>query len=224
MLPVAVASLLLLVSGVWWSASILSSLYWERRFETLGRRSERLQERKEGRGRVSSVVGPIMFSVPSVVTLGLALDGFAGSRVIFYAPGWSWFLPGAETFQLFGAIFVFVALPLFTWTVYLIERYVYSRVPSERVLIERGPYARTRHPMHLAAFLLGIGWVLLAENFAALILLFLLQGVIVARKEEAELIETYGDAYRAYQRRTGFFLPRWRKSARNEPRSFAPRS
>lgn len=224
MLPVAVASLLLLVSGFWWTASILLSRYWERHFETPSRHSERLQERKKGRDRVSSVVGTIMFSIPSVVTLGLGLDGFADARVIFYAPGWSWFPPGAEAFQLFGAILVFVALPLFTSTVYLIGRYVYSRVPSERVLIERGPYARIRHPMHLAAFLLCIGWVLLAENFAALILLFLLEGVIVARKEEAELIETYGDAYRAYQRRTGFFLPRWRKSARNDPRFLSPRS
>ncbi|HYM40655.1 MAG TPA: isoprenylcysteine carboxylmethyltransferase family protein [Thermoplasmata archaeon] len=154
--------------------------------------------------------------------MGLALDGLAETRAIFYAAGWGWDLPQAAALQSFGAILVFVALPLFTWTTYLIERHVYGRLPSERVLIERGPYARIRHPMHLAAFLLGIGWVLLAQNFAALVLLFLLEGVVVARKEEAELIETYGDAYRAYQGRAGFFLPRKRKAARNEPGSPMP--
>lgn len=223
MLAVAVASVLLLVSGVWWTASILLALYWDRRFETPGRNSQRLQERKKGRDRVPSVVGAIMFSIPSVVTIGLALDGLAEARVIFYAPGWSWFLPEAEALQLLGAVFVFVALPVLTSTTYVIEKHVYSRLPSERVLIERGPYAHIRHPMHLAAFLLGIGWVLLAQNFAALVLLFLLEGVVIARKEEAELIETYGDAYRAYQRRTGFFLPRWGKAARNEAGSLTPR-
>ncbi len=223
MLPVAVASVLLLASGAWWSASILLSRYWERHFETPGRNSERLQERKGGRDRVSALVGAIILGIPAVVMFGLSLDGLAESRMVFYAPGWSWFLPGAEAFQLIGAVFVFVALPLFTWTVYLIERHVYSRLESERVLIQQGPYAHIRHPMHLAAFLLGIGWVLLAQNFAALVLLFLLEGALIARKEEADLVKTYGVAYRAYQSRTGFFLPPWGKVGKHGPDSLTPR-
>lgn len=213
MLPVAVASILLFISGLWLTASILLSFFWERYFETPGRHAERRQEREGRRDPVSHLVGAVAFSLPTVVTLGLALDGLSGASVIFYASGWSWFLPGAAALQLIGAILVFVALPLFTSTVYLIEKHVYSKLPTERVLIQHGPYAYIRHPMHLAAFLLGIGWVLLAQNFVALVLLFLLEGIIIARKEEAELVETYGDAYRAYQRRTGFFLPRLRKSA-----------
>ncbi len=212
MLPVAVASLLLCVSGMWWTASILLSVFWEHHFETPGRQAERTREREGAQDR-SSIVGAIIFSIPTVATFGLGLDGLSGASVIFYASGWSWFLPEAAAFQVLGAVLVFVALPLFTWTVYLIERYVYSRLPSERVLIQRGPYALIRHPMHLAAFLLAIGWNLLAQNIVALVLLFMLEGVLIARKEEAELVETYGDAYRAYQRRTGFFFPRWRKPA-----------
>jgi protein-S-isoprenylcysteine O-methyltransferase Ste14 len=212
MLPMAVASVLLFVSGVWWTVSILLSLFWERHFETPGRHAERIREREGPRDR-ASVVGAVMFSIPTIVILGLALDGLSGARVIFYASGWSWVIPEAAMLQALGAILVFVALPLFTSTAYLIERHVYSRLPTERGLIQRGPYALIRHPMHLVAFLLGIGWVLLAQNFVALLVLFLLEGVIFARKEEAELVETYGDAYRAYQRRTGFFFPRWRKAA-----------
>jgi protein-S-isoprenylcysteine O-methyltransferase Ste14 len=213
MLPIAVASVLLFVSGIWWTATALLASYWERSLETRSRNAERLKEREEPGDRVSSIVGGVMISIPSVVTLGLALDGFLDSRIIFYARGWSWSLPGATALQLIGAISVFIALPLFTSSVYLIEKHVYSRLPKDRVLVQGGPYAHIRHPMHLAALLLGIGWVLLAQNFVALVLLFLLEGVIVARKEEVELVETYGDVYRAYQRRTGFFLPRWRKSA-----------
>lgn len=212
MLPVAVASLLLCVSGIWWTASILLAVFWERHFETAGRRSERARERGGARD-LTSVLGAIMFSIPTVLTLGLGLDGLSGASAIFYASAWSWFLPQAAAFQVLGAVLMFVALPLFTWTVYLIERYVYSRVPSERVLIQQGPYAFIRHPMHLAAFLLAIGWILLAQNVVALVFLFLFEGIVIARKEERELVETYGDAYRAYQRRTGFFLPRRRKAA-----------
>ena len=195
---------------------ILLSVVWERRFETPGRHAERILERARPTDR-ASVVGAIMFSIPTIVTLGLALDGLSAARVIFYASGWSWFLPEAAAFQLLGAILVFFSLPLFTWTTYLIEKHVFSRLPSERVLIRQGPYARSRHPMHLAAILLGVGWVLLAQNFVALVLLFLLQGVVIAKKEEAELVETYGDAYKAYQRRTGFFLPRRRKPPKPTP-------
>lgn len=213
MLSVTVASVLLFVSGAWWTSLIFLSLFWERHFETPGRREERLRERKASRNLASSIIGAAMFSLPAVVTIGLALDGLSGTRVVFYAPGWSWDLPGATALQVLGATMVFVALPLFTSTVYLIERHAYSKLPTERVLIQRGPYSLIRHPMHLAAFLLGIGWVLLAQNFVALVLLFLLEGIAVARKEEAELVKTYGDAYRAYLRRTGFFFPRWRKPA-----------
>ena len=107
---------------------------------------------------------------------------------------------------------MFTGLSQFTCTVYVIQRYVYATIQSERVLIQRGPYARIRHPMHSAAFLLAIGWVLLAQNFLALVLPFMLQGIIVARKEEMELIEAYGNEYTNYVRRTGFFFPRLGKA------------
>ena len=214
MLPIGVAAGLLLVSGIWYTVLAVLSTYWERNFETPGRNVERVQERRTSRDRVSAVVGPVMLSVPSVVTLGLAIDGLAETRVVFYAHGWSWSLPQAGALQLLGAILVFIALPLFTSSVYLIEKYVYSRLPGERGLIDRGPYAYIRHPMHLGALLLGIGWILLSLNFVSLVLLFLLQGVQVARAEEPELVETYGEAYKSYQRRTGFFLPRLRRTAK----------
>jgi protein-S-isoprenylcysteine O-methyltransferase Ste14 len=212
MFPAAVASVLLFVSGSWWAATILLMIFWNRYFETPGRRAERLEERKKRGDGASSFVGAFMLSLPSILTLGLALDGFLDTRLIFYARGWSWSLPGATALQLSGAILVFVGLPLFTLSVYIIEKFAYSRLPNERVLFQGGPYAYIRHPMHLAALLFGIGLILLAQNFAALVLLFVMYGPIVARKEEVELIETYGDAYREYIRRTGFLLPRWRKT------------
>lgn len=213
MLPITVAAALLLASGAWWTALILVSAYWERRYETPGRREERLGEKRGRQDGPSPVVGAIMLFVPSAVTLGLALDGLSGSKVIFYAPGWSWVLPASEALQALGTILVFIAAPLFTWTVYVIQRYVYARQPSERTLIQRGPYASIRHPMHLGVFLLAIGWILLAQNFVALVFLVFLQGIMVAKREEAELIEAYGEAYRDYQKRTGFFFPRLRMRA-----------
>ena len=210
--PIELAAALLLASGIWYTALVFLSVHWNRLYETPSRLKERIQEEKNSQNRISGVFEVVMLCVPAAMALGLAFDGLTNARFIFYATGWSWSLPAGGIFQAFGAVLVFIGLPLFTWTVYVIQRYVYARIQNERVLIQRGPYARIRHPMHLAAFLLAVGWVLLAQNFLALILLFMLRGIIVARAEEAELIEAYGDEYKNYMRRTGFFFPRLRKT------------
>ena len=212
-LPIELAAALLLVSGMWYTALIFLSIHWNRHYETPSRLKERIQEERNSQNRFSDVFDAVMLCVPAAITLGLAIDGLTNARFIFHATGWSWSLPAGGIFQAVGTLLVFIGLPLFTWTVYVIQRYVYAKVQSERVLIQRGPYARIRHPMHSAAFLLAIGWVLLAQNFLALVLLFMLQGVIVARKEETELIEAYGDEYSDYMRRTGFFFPRLGKTS-----------
>jgi protein-S-isoprenylcysteine O-methyltransferase Ste14 len=84
--------------------------------------------------------------------------------------------------------------------------------PDHR-LVTRGVYRRVRHPMYLSFFVLGIGQALLVANwiagFAGLASIALLVALRLP-KEEAMMIEQFGDEYRAYMRRTGGILPRWR--------------
>jgi protein-S-isoprenylcysteine O-methyltransferase Ste14 len=80
-------------------------------------------------------------------------------------------------------------------------------------LVTSGPYRWIRHPLYVMGLIVFIGFALGAENwFIALTasLGFVLL-TIRARKEEARLIEKFGDQYRLYMRNTGRFFPKLTK-------------
>lgn len=81
---------------------------------------------------------------------------------------------------------------------------------KNHTLVTSGPYRWVRHPLYTTGFLSYIGFVLLSEN--AFIALLAVIGMVFLRirlpKEEARLIERFGEEYRAYMRRTGTFLPK----------------
>lgn len=77
-------------------------------------------------------------------------------------------------------------------------------------LVTTGPYRFIRHPIYTAFLFMFIGIELIVVSWlllGALPLLWLLQWQI--RKEETLLQQEFGDAYRAYARRTGSLFPRW---------------
>ena len=79
----------------------------------------------------------------------------------------------------------------------------------DHTLVTTGPYRWVRHPFYVAVALTTTGNSLAAANW------FLLAGgvLVVAllavrtRIEEEQLAQRFGDAYRAYQDRTGRFIP-----------------
>lgn len=81
----------------------------------------------------------------------------------------------------------------------------------EQKLITSGPYRRVRHPMYSSMLLMGIGLALLSAN--AIIALTHLGSITLlyacrVRDEEAMMLATFGDAYRAYMEQTGRILPK----------------
>ncbi|MCC7118783.1 MAG: isoprenylcysteine carboxylmethyltransferase family protein [Anaerolineales bacterium] len=85
-----------------------------------------------------------------------------------------------------------------------------SATRKEHRLVTHGIYKYIRHPLYTigSSFILSFG--VMADNwFIAMfgILAFILMA-IRAPKEEANLIEKFGDEYREYMKRTGKFLPR----------------
>ncbi|HYP34546.1 MAG TPA: protein-S-isoprenylcysteine O-methyltransferase [Burkholderiaceae bacterium] len=84
---------------------------------------------------------------------------------------------------------------------------------ADHRLVTRGVYRRVRHPMYLSFFVLGVGQALLVANWIAGFAGLASTALLVALrlpKEEAMMIEQFGDEYRGYMRRTGGIVPRWR--------------
>lgn len=118
---------------------------------------------------------------------------------------------GAMVEMLLGGLFVLFGIWL------LIEgwREVY-RVSREGRLATDGLYGVVRHPQYLGIFLALFGQLIHWPTIPTLALFPIIVWAYVrlARKEEAKLIEQFGDEYRAYQRRVPMFFPRrqeWRR-------------
>ena len=77
-------------------------------------------------------------------------------------------------------------------------------------LVTSGPYRYVRHPLYSAGFVMAVALVLLTGLWWCAVAMILPLSILLLRTpiEEARLIETFGDEYRAYMKRTGRFLPR----------------
>jgi protein-S-isoprenylcysteine O-methyltransferase Ste14 len=85
------------------------------------------------------------------------------------------------------------------------------RVKEDQALVTSGPYRYVRHPMYAAVFLSVIGVCLLTANW--LVVLISIPGVAPAlakrmSREEAMMVDKFGDRYRAYMQNTGRVLPK----------------
>ena len=78
-------------------------------------------------------------------------------------------------------------------------------------LVTDGIYRIVRHPQYAGIFLAIFGQLVHWPTIPTLVLspLIVWAYVHLARREEARLIEKFGQAYLAYQRRVPKFVPRW---------------
>ena len=86
------------------------------------------------------------------------------------------------------------------------------RARREDRLVTDGVYARMRHPQYTGLFLIVFGegivhWPTIVSVLAFPIIVFAYTWL--ARKEERQLLEKFGDQYREYQRRVPMFIPRF---------------
>jgi protein-S-isoprenylcysteine O-methyltransferase Ste14 len=84
------------------------------------------------------------------------------------------------------------------------------RARREEKLMTDGVYARMRHPQYTGLFLIVFGegvvhWptIVSAAAFPIIVLAY----VLLARKEERQMLAKFGDEYREYQRRVPMFIP-----------------
>lgn len=78
-------------------------------------------------------------------------------------------------------------------------------------LMTDGMYGRVRHPQYTGLFLIVFGegivhWptIVSVAAFPVIVIAY----TMLARKEERQMAEQFGDAYREYQRRVPMFIPR----------------
>lgn len=85
-----------------------------------------------------------------------------------------------------------------------------SATRKEHKLVTNGIYKYIRHPLYTFGSSLFISFGMMADNwFIALLgILAFIAMAIRTPKEEANLIEKFGDEYREYMKRTGRFLPK----------------
>ncbi len=85
-----------------------------------------------------------------------------------------------------------------------------SATRAEHKLVTHGPYRWVRHPLYTVGSSLFIAFGMMADNwFLALLGVLAFIGMALRTpKEEANLIDKFGDEYREYMKRTGRFLPR----------------
>lgn len=95
-----------------------------------------------------------------------------------------------------------------------------SATRKEHKLVTSGPYRWIRHPLYTFGSSMFVAFGMMADNwFIALLGLLAFIGMAIRTpKEEANLIEKFGDEYRDYMKRTGAFLPKltWNNTRKHD--------
>lgn len=90
---------------------------------------------------------------------------------------------------------------------------------KEERLVTEGVYSRMRHPQYTGLFVIVFGegivhWptIVSVAAFPVIVLAY----TLLARKEERQMVEKFGDQYREYRRHVPMFIPRRNKGRRQE--------
>jgi protein-S-isoprenylcysteine O-methyltransferase Ste14 len=122
-----------------------------------------------------------------------------------------WFRNPFSLLQVVSWIFLILSACIAITGYLLLKRKGKPTVNFENtsLLVKSGIYGHIRHPLYLSVLLLGTAIMLKDTAPAQLVLgginLFALW--ITARIEEKEMIEKFGDDYRAYMKETKMFIP-----------------
>ncbi len=147
---------------------------------------------------------------------GLALWLFTLAYLIYPASIQWAKLPLPAALRWSGAVTGLLCAGLMFWTLASLGKNLTDTVATRAgaTLVTDGPYRLVRHPFYVVAGLLMLSVTLLSASaaigVAGLVVITLL--ALRTPNEERRLLETFGEPYAAYRRRTGAFLPKWWRS------------
>ena len=157
--------------------------------------SQRSQPSREGATKISGIGGRLValaFVIATTVVATLTPRVFPAAAI----------RPGAVAFAA-GMVVLLAGLVLRGWSFKALGQYFTHTVmvSSDQPVIASGPYRVLRHPSYTGIILAAIGIGLASANWAdlaGLLLLTLTALLWRIRIEEAALLTTLGDRYRAY--------------------------
>ena len=157
--------------------------------------SQRSQPSREGATKISGIGGRLVALacvIATTVVVNLTPRVFPAAAI----------RPGAVAFTA-GMVVLLAGLVLRGWSFKALGQYFTHTVmvSSDQPVIARGPYRVLRHPSYTGIILAAIGIGLASANWAdlaGLLLLTLTALLWRIRIEEAALMTTLGDRYRAY--------------------------
>jgi protein-S-isoprenylcysteine O-methyltransferase Ste14 len=170
----------------------------------------RKADRESGEKISRAVDGSIMMTIIKVAGLVLWLSPL----VYLISPSWMewskiglpeplrWLGVGIAILCVFGIYWLFSSIGSgITPT---------SATRQEHKLVTSGPYRWVRHPLYTVGSSMFVAFGMMADNWfiAALGIFTFILMAIRTPKEEANLIEKFGNEYRDYMKRTGRFLPK----------------
>jgi protein-S-isoprenylcysteine O-methyltransferase Ste14 len=119
-----------------------------------------------------------------------------------------------EWVRWFGFGFGIIVVGLIYWLFASIQSGItpVSATRKNHKLVTHGIYRWVRHPLYTVGSSLYISFGLMSDSWFIMLMgvLAFIAMAIRTPKEEANLIEKFGDEYREYMKRTGRFLPRLR--------------
>lgn len=139
--------------------------------------------------------------------------------ILLYLIGPDWMiwaqLPIPDWIRWTGVGLAVASLPLLLWAHHTLGKQ-WSKLlelKGEHKLVTSGPYSRVRHPIYTHWLMINAALIMVSANLPLLI--FYPFSIILIYKrignEERMLLRQFGDEYRAYMRRTGRLLPRFRR-------------
>lgn len=173
----------------------------------------RKADRDSGEKLSRSADGTPMMLVIRIFGLVLWLSPF----VYLLNPQWmAWSKIGLpEWARWFGFGFGIIVVGLIYWLFTSIGSGItpVSATRKEHKLVTHGIYRWVRHPLYTVGSSLYISFGLMSDNWFIIFMGVVAFIVMAIRtpKEEANLIEKFGDEYREYMKRTGRFLPKLSK-------------
>jgi len=150
-----------------------------------------------------------------IVAVTLAAPYFLGAVLYALVPGWIavFLIPLPDWFRLVMVGIAAVGLFFAVWAWRVLGKNwapSVSGVRDDTALVTTGPYGIVRNPIYLGIYaiitslaLVAASWLLLLPGLALCVILYTQMD-----KEEAALVDRFGDAYREYMKRTPRFIPK----------------